>query len=202
MTTPIRAFTEEERATIDRLVQSRTDHLRLVERAQILWLASRGERTAWIARRLRFDPRTVEKWLQRFNDQGLAGLADRPRAGCPAQYGPEQVAEVIATSLTDPQRLGLPFASWTLDRLQAYLNEEKGIPVKRSRIDELLLEEGLRWRTQETWFGERAGVQAADPAPPAEADPSPAKAARSLDPDFVEKRGRSSDFTPAPHLTR
>src|SRR6266542_173278 len=200
MTTPIRAFTEEERATIDRLVQSRTDHLRLVERAQILWLASRGERTAWIARRLRFDPRTVEKWLQRFNDQGLTGLADRPRSGCPAQYGPEQVAEVIATSLTDPQRLGLPFASWTLDRLQAYLNEEKAIPIKRSRIDELLLEEGLRWRTQETWFGERAGVEAADPAPPpAEAAKPPAEGARPLDPDFVEKRGRSSGFTPAPH---
>ncbi len=38
----------------------------------------------------------------------------------------------------------MPFGSWTLDRLQAYLNEQKKIPIKRSRIDEILLAEGLR----------------------------------------------------------
>jgi hypothetical protein len=57
--------------------------------------------------------------------------------------------------LSDPQKLGQPFACWTLDRLETYLNEEKKIEIKRSRIDELLIAEGLRWRTQETWFGER-----------------------------------------------
>jgi transposase len=59
------------------------------------------------------------------------------------------VSEVIAASLTKPQELGLPFASWTLERLAAYLQEVKGIAIKRSRIDELLLWAGLRWRTQE-----------------------------------------------------
>jgi transposase len=71
----------------------------------------------------------------------------------------------VATALTAPQQLGLPFASWTLDRSAAYLNEHKGIAIKRSRIDDILLREGLRWRQQETWFGER------------------------VDPDFAKKRG-------------
>ena len=62
---------------------------------------------------------------------------------------------MIATALTDPKRLDLPFGSWTLDRLAAYLSEHKGIAIKRSRIDEILLAEGLRWRKHETWFGER-----------------------------------------------
>jgi transposase len=70
--------------------------------------------------------------------------------------------------------LDLPFASWTLDRLAAYLQEAKGIAMKRTRIDELLLAEGLRWRSQETWFGER------------------------VDPAFAEKRGPSSPST-RPH---
>jgi transposase len=73
--------------------------------------------------------------------------------------------------LTDPQTLGQPFASWTLDRLETYLNEEKGIPIKRSRIDDLLIEEGLRWREQESWFGER------------------------VDPDFAKKRGLATRST-------
>lgn len=72
---------------------------------------------------------------------------------------------MIETALTKPATLGLPFACWTLDRLEAYLNEQKHIGMKRSRIDELLIQEGLRWRMQETWFSER------------------------VDPDFAEKKG-------------
>jgi len=77
----------------------------------------------------------------------------------------------VATALTSPKTLSLPFASWTLDRLVAYLSEQKGIPMKSSRLDEVLLSEGLRWRKQETWFGER------------------------VDPDFAAKRGRLSSST-------
>ena len=55
--------------------------------------------------------------------------------------------------------------------LAAYLQEERDIGIKRSRIDELLIREGLRWKMQETWFSER------------------------VDPDFAEKRGPSSRST-------
>ncbi|MGH2618778.1 MAG: helix-turn-helix domain-containing protein, partial [Thermomicrobiales bacterium] len=94
-------------------------------------------------------------WLRRFNARGVDGLADAPRCGRPATYSPEEVGELIAASLTKPDDLGLPFGSWTLDRLAAYLQEEQGMAIKRSRIGEILQREGLRWRQQETWFGER-----------------------------------------------
>jgi transposase len=131
-----------------------------------------GERVSAIADRLHITAATVYLWLHRFNDGGLAGLADKPRGGRPPTYTREEVGVVVATALTDPQTLGLTFASWTLDRLAAYLAEEKGIAMKRSRIDELLIAEGLRWRKEETWFGER------------------------VDPDFAEKRGPSNSSTP------
>jgi transposase len=115
---------------------------------------------------------TVRLWITRFNAHGLDGLRDRRRGGRPPTYPPEHVGAVIAASLTDPQTLGLPFASWTLDRLAAYLHEERGITMKRSRIGEVLQAEGLRWRKQETWFGERP------------------------DPAFAAKRGPSSPSTP------
>ena len=56
-------------------------------------------------------------------------------------------------------------------RLEAHLNEGAGLGIKRSRINEILLAEGLRWHQQETWFGER------------------------VDPDFARKRGRSKPST-------
>ena len=167
----LRMLTDEERTTIERLAQSRTAPARLVERARIIWYASQEVPVSAIATKLDLDERTVRLWLKRFQAEGLAGLNDAPRPGRPVTYPAEVVAEVIATALTDPQTLGLAFASWTLDRLETYLNEQKGIPIKRSRIDDLLLAEGLRWRTQETWFGER------------------------VDPDFAKKRGVSRPST-------
>jgi transposase len=189
----VRDLTDEERTTIERLVRSRTASVRAVERARIVEWASRGKRVAEIAAELGRDRRTVRLWLARFNAVGLDGLGDDPRSGHPPTYSPEQVGEILAAALTKPTDLGLPFASWTLDRLEAYLNEEKGIPIKRSRIDELLLEEGLRWRTQEGWFGERAGR--------AQADGTAAGEDKPIDPEFARKRGGSRPSTPARRQT-
>jgi len=138
-----------------RLVRSRTAPVRLVERARIVWLAHQGQRVPAIAAALGVSVPVVRRWVTRFNAGGVEGLADAPRSGRPTTYRAPDVGTVIATSLTDPQSLGLPFASWTLDRLAAYLNETQGIAIKRSRIGEILQREGLRWRSQETWFGER-----------------------------------------------
>ena len=165
MALKLRTLSPEEHDTIETLAHSRTAAARLVERARILLLANQGHRVPAIAHRLQLTAITVRTWLKRFNAAGLAALTDQPRPGRPATYTPQQVAEVIATSLTPPEHLGLPFASWTLDRLEAYVNEHKGIAIKRSRIDDLLIAEGLRWRTHETWFGER------------------------VDPEFAKKRG-------------
>ncbi len=117
------------------------------------------------------DDQTVRLWLNRFNAHGVAGLADAPRRGRPPIYTPDEVGEVIAASLTKPDDLGLPFGCWTLDRLAAYLQETKGVAIGRTRVGEILRTEGLRWWQEETWFGER------------------------VDPDFVQKRGRSSPST-------
>lgn len=175
MALKLRELTADEQKAINKLARSRTAPARFVERARIIQLSSAGARAPAIAQQLNLSQVTVRTWLKRFNSEGLSGLNDRNRKGRPVTYGSEQVAELIALSLTDPQQLGLPFGCWTMDRLALYLNEHKGIAIKRSRISELLIAEGLRWRTQESWFGER------------------------VDPEFAEKRGASKRSTP-PHL--
>jgi len=174
MALQVRALTDDELAAIPRLAQSRTAPARAVERARIVLAAHRGERVPAVAARLGLAEKTVRLWLKRFNADGVAGLADAPRSGRPATYTPEEVGAVVAAAPTDPRTLGLPFACWTYDRLEAYLNEEAGLAIKRSRINEVLLAEGLRWRQQETWFGER------------------------VDPDFAAQRGRSRSSTAPP----
>jgi transposase len=182
----VRELTEEEREAITRLAHARTVSARVVERARIIECASQGWRVAAISRALQISEKMVRLWIRRFNAAGVDGLEDAPRSGRPATYTLEQVGEVLATALTNPQHLGLPFGCWTIDRLEAYLNEEKDLPIKRSRIAELLLDEGLRWRMQESWFGERAAVE-----PDTEQAAAPIKKEREVDPDFAQKRGPS-----------
>ena len=192
----VRPLTAEEETELRRRVSSRTLPARVVERARMIWHLHEGERAPTVARRLGVGADVVRGWLKRFNAEGLDGLRDRPRAGRPVTYGPEVVGEVLAAALTRPDALGLPFGSWTLDRLAAYLNEQKGLTIKRSRIGELLLAEGLRWRTQETWFGERAQAPG-DPAsgpPPGRPTQTDRERAR-IDPQFAQKRGPSSRST-------
>lgn len=173
----LRDLTAEEHAAVRRLAESRTAPARAVERAKIVWLAHGGHSAPAIAGALSVCGPTVRLWLHRFNAAGLAGLQDRPRQGRPRTYSVERVGRVVALALSDPDALDLPFGCWTLDRLEQYLNEVEGLPIKRSRIAEVLRAEGLRWRTQETWFGER------------------------VDPAFAEKRGPSSASTrPRPRV--
>jgi transposase len=168
----LRDPTAEEASTVEALARSRAAPARRVERARIVWRARQGETPPAIASALGLDAETVRRRIRRFNAEGLAALEDHHRSGRPAAYSAEEIAAVIAAALTSPRSLGLPFASWTLDRLAAYLLEQKGIAMRRSRIDEILLQECLRWRRQETWFGER------------------------VDPEFAAKRGGSRRSTP------
>jgi transposase len=161
----LREMEEEEKRVLMRLSASRKAEAALVRRASMIVRYYAGESLRKIGGDLHVDEDTVSRWVHRFVNNSLNGLRDEPRSGRPMIYTTDEVSLVIHTALTLPNELGLPFGSWTLDRLQAYLQEEKGLKMKRSRIDEILLKEGLRWRKQEWWFGMR------------------------VDPDFAQKRG-------------
>ena len=162
----LRKVEAAERTAIEKLAVRRKAEARLVERAVMVWRCLQGEPTGAIAADLKLDVRTVEHWLKAFNAGGPPALQDAPRLGRPPTYSPEERAQVVATALHRPRELDLPFGCWSLDRLTAYLHEHKQIAIKRSRVGEILSEEGLRWRKQETWFG-----------------------TEKVDPDFAQKKG-------------
>lgn len=170
MRTPLRlrALTAEEERVITKLVHAQSVSVRLQFRATIIDHARQGKTIPQIAQALSCDQDTVRKWFKRFEEQGLAGLEDAPRPGAPPTYTVENQAVVLEVAATAPAKLDQPFHCWSLKRLQIYLKEEKGLTMKQSRIRQLLHAEGLRWRKEEGWFGER------------------------LDPQFAEKRGPSN----------
>jgi Homeodomain-like domain len=72
-----------------------------------------GSAAAQIAALLDCHPATVRRWISRFNDQGMAGLADRPRSWRPRLGGRRLTGRIAAL-------LGRP-GPWTLPRIRRYL---------------------------------------------------------------------------------
>ncbi|WP_045234001.1 helix-turn-helix domain-containing protein [Deinococcus pimensis] len=167
----VRPVTDDELEALTRLARARKAAAGKVRRAQIILASHGGHSVKVICEQLHANDNTVCFWIHRFNRLGLPGLEEGLRSGRPPTYTPEEMSIAISTALTPPEQLDLPFHSWTLDRLVAYLNDVKGIGIRRSRVSEVFRREGLRWHQEETWFGER------------------------VDPDFAKKRGPSSGST-------
>lgn len=167
----LRDLTPDERDALRTLAHGQKLEARVRDRARICWLSHEGRTGSEISTIVGCGHRKVRRWLHRFNAGGLTALTDAGRAGRPPTYSAEEIGTIVATRLTPPLELGQPFGSWTLDRLVTYLSETHDITMRRSRLAEVLRAEGVRWHTQETWFGER------------------------VDPAFADKRGPSSPST-------
>lgn len=169
----LRALTTEEQAEINRLVGARKESLRLVQRARIIKaMAADPDLTASDAGQLAgFKSNAIgSTWVKRFNEAGLAGLADKARPGRTPVHSQEVRGSLISLALHKPRSLGYPFALWTLERLQRAFEERCGVHLSDSTIWSWMEEEGLQWKRQQSWFHE----------------------ADQHDPEFVEKRGASS----------
>jgi len=173
----IRALTAEEKIEIQRLAASRKQSIRLVQRARIIAAMDEDpELTATeAALRAGFKSNaTGPMWVKRFNEEGLAGLQDRPRPGRKPTHSQEVRSALISLALQKPRSLGYPFELWTLARLQRAFEERHGVHLSDRRCGETastiwtwMDEEGFKWKRQQSWFHE----------------------AKKHDPEFVEKRG-------------
>jgi transposase len=173
-----------EERTLRKLAAARHAPASLIQRARIITASWDGASVTQVAQSLGCHPKTVYKWLHRFNDaQGLDGLADLPRPGLPRRLTEQERGRIIALARTQPpgrlhqggEGLLAPAdpeapAHWTLDTLTEAAQAE-GIRVGRSQVRRILLAERVRWRRTRSW-------------------------ATSTDPDFAPKGRRSSPSTP------
>jgi transposase len=78
-------------------------------RLLMVLLSQHGLSAAEIAGLLGYDPCTVRRWIHRYQQDGVAGLADRPRAGRP-RLGSPTLGRRIRRLLSQPK-------AWTIPRL-------------------------------------------------------------------------------------
>ena len=78
---PVSVFANGSGSEIEQLQAALHGRWRQATRAMMILLSAHGLPPAQIAELLDCHPGTVRRWIGRFNGEGLAGLADRPRPG-------------------------------------------------------------------------------------------------------------------------
>ena len=103
------------------------------DRIQIVRLASRDRPHQEIARDLAITPRTVQRWLNAYLDQGLDGLRPRKAKGAAGKIPATLADELRRWVIDGPAKQGLDRANWTHEELADHLYKTKGIQPPRAR---------------------------------------------------------------------
>jgi transposase len=112
---PVSVFANGPECELEQLRGDLHGRWRQATRAVMVLLSLHGLPPSQIAALLDCHPATVRRWISRFNDEGAAGLADRPRCGRP-RLGGQRLTSRIAALLG---RSG----PWTLPRIRRYLGQ-------------------------------------------------------------------------------
>ena len=111
-----------QRQTLEANVRKRTSAQQLVTRAKIILAADAGEGVRETTRALGVTRKVVQGWRRRWLECAEvadveARLADAPRPGAPATYGPEQICAIVALACEKPGSQGRAITHWTQQEL-------------------------------------------------------------------------------------
>ena len=109
---------------IQRSEESRYDH-----RLHGVLLVAQGMTCPEVARLLGDAPRSVENWVHRFDQRGLAGLTEGERSGRPTRLDEKQVKEINRVLRAKPSDAGMRVNLWDGKTLSAWIDKTYGVQL-------------------------------------------------------------------------
>lgn len=96
------------------------------------------------ARMTGMDRQTLRDWVHRYNAEGVAGLADRPRSGRPPLLAEGQLAELDRLIATGPDPVKDGVVRWRCADLKTRLATCFGVAISERSVGRVLRERGFR----------------------------------------------------------
>lgn len=134
----------EQREELVTMQRSLKLERRYVDRAKVILLSANGETIDSIMKQVSLSRRAVNKWRQRFKQNGLDGLKDAPRSGKKPFITPEQKAMVIQKACSKPEG---GYTNWSQSRIA------KEVGISQSKVYQILKEADLKPHKIEYWCG-------------------------------------------------
>jgi len=92
--------------------------------------------------------RTLERWVERFNQRGIDGLIDAPRSGAPPKIKPDETAEILEL-IEHPEEVQV--THWTGKKFHGFLCHELGIEIGYSTLMAWLHDRNYRLKVPQPW---------------------------------------------------
>ena len=124
----------------------RSDESRYDHRLPGLPFVAQGMTATDVFRGLGDSPRTVQYWVRRFHEEGLAGLAEGDRPGRPRRFTEAQMRFVESALRRSPYDVGLSVGIWNGETLSAYLQHQFEIDLGVRQCQRLFRQLGFQLR--------------------------------------------------------
>lgn len=126
---------------IRRSRESRYDH-----RLHGVLLVAQGMSCPEVSRILGDAPRTVEYWVGRFENKGLAGLVEGERSGRPRRLNDRQLQEINSVLRQPPESVGITSGLWDGKGLATFIEKEYGVTLGVRQCQYMFKSFGFRRR--------------------------------------------------------
>ena len=103
-----------------------------------------------VARLLGDAPRSVEYWVRRFQQQGLAGLREGERPGRPRRLSEQQLQEIDTVLHGMPREVGLRGSLWDGKTLAAWIERQYDVKLGVRQCQRIFRQLGYRLRKPRT----------------------------------------------------
>ncbi len=115
-------------------------------RAVMIRMSHEGYTAPQVAGILGCSRQTVLHQIQRYEQEGIIGLEDRPRSGAPARANAEYIAKLKEAVGTDPREFGYCFSAWSVERLQKHLVRQTEVALSPAYLHELMQKHDIVYR--------------------------------------------------------
>ena len=165
----LRALTRREQAVLRAKLRQVSLPAQLHRRYRVIDLVRAGHTFSDAASRAGLDKNRPSLWVRRFNASGFSTFERpaNPRGRVPIITA-RQLQALVDTALSSPEKLGLPFTTWSVRTLSEYCEKKRLIPpFSQEWVRVLLRKAGLSAQRIRTWkhsndpaFAKKAGASA------------------------------------------
>lgn len=126
---------------IRRNEDSRYDH-----RLHAVLLVAQGMKCSEVSGLLGDSIRSIQNWVNQFEEHGFAGLTDAPRPGRPSKLTNEQLETIEKALRSTPMEYGLSGFLWDGKTLSAFIQKQFEVELSVRQCQRMFRQLGFRYR--------------------------------------------------------
>ena len=150
----LRLISDDERNTLYGMMQEADSESGY--RARIILLKDEGYAVPEIRMATNHHDINIRKWIHRFNEKGIDGIASKIHKHRPIKVTAEMEKQIVDTATKSPREgYGLPFSTWSLRILAGYISKEINLvdTISHTGIRNILIKHGTRHRQSKITLG-------------------------------------------------